>query len=253
MSTPVLILLTIFLQSFLVRASEKEGVFDKIKSGLQYATDYLKTAKEIADLVSRSLGHRNNDRNHSKGEEEANRNRKNDEKRGDDSGRDDGRSKNSKTPNLLSGFFRLLGLDSPRIAAIAVNSVIFLAQMISSLFEVKPKLVEESRARSDESLFDPLDFIVENKNEKVQSLVEQAKDPRLPIHLIEKLDGPNSACVRLFICKSSPIILAAQNSLKNRTVERRFDITSWLPRMEDFEDNADRCDEKHDDCALFPE
>lgn len=78
---------------------------------MQYATNYLETAKDIADLVSKSLGHK--------------------QRRGEDGNNE------AKPPfgpsNLVSAFFRLFGLDSPKIAAIAVNSVIFLAQMVNNL------------------------------------------------------------------------------------------------------------------------
>lgn len=86
-------------------------VLDRIKTGLQYATNYLETAKDIADLVSKSLG------------------RKQKQKSGDDENDD------AKQPfgpsNLVSAFFQLIGLDSQKVAAIAVNSVIFLAQMVN--------------------------------------------------------------------------------------------------------------------------
>lgn len=77
---------------------------------MEYATNYLETAKDIADLVAKSLGH------------------KQQQKRGDDN---DGKQKGSfGASNLVSAFFRLVGLDSQKVTAIAVNSVIFLAQMV---------------------------------------------------------------------------------------------------------------------------
>lgn len=38
--------------------------------------------------------------------------------------------------NFVSAFFRLIGFDSQKVAAIAVNSVIFLAQMVSTKSDV---------------------------------------------------------------------------------------------------------------------
>lgn len=85
-------------------------VLDKIKAGLQYASNYLETAKDIADLVSKSLGHKQK------------------QKRGED-------ENDEKQPfgpsNFVSAFFRLIGFDSQKVAAIAVNSVVFLAQMVN--------------------------------------------------------------------------------------------------------------------------
>lgn len=85
-------------------------VLDKIKAGLQYASNYLETAKDIADLVSKSLDHKQK------------------QKRGED-------ENDEKQPfgpsNFVSAFFRLVGFDSQKVAAIAVNSVVFLAQMVN--------------------------------------------------------------------------------------------------------------------------
>lgn len=89
-------------------------VLDKIKAGLQYASNYLETAKDIAELVSKSLGHKQQQ-----------------QKRGEDE-RDEARQPSFGPSNLVSAFFRLIGFDSPKIAAIAVNSVIFLAQMVKT-------------------------------------------------------------------------------------------------------------------------
>lgn len=231
------------------------------------------------------------------------------EKRGDDGLKTERVRKDSETANLISGFFRLLGLESPRIAAIAVNSVIFLAQMvrfytrrfpnslsdacelsnlsdwsdwsktllcfqqISSLFDVN-STPDESEGRSKQAPFNPMEFIVDNKNERVrkiafllnfhsrnstlsafqiQNLLYQAQDPALPAQLIDTLDGFDTACIRLLICKASPIILAAQNSLRNGTIGPAIDLTSWLPERDIFEENADSCEEKHKDCKVFPE
>lgn len=93
-----------------------EGVFDKIKEGLRSAKNYLKTVKDIANLVSESL------------------NRKESQRRGDNGefNEDKEKPKESLGPApFVSAFFRLLGLNSQKITAITVNSVIFLAQMVN--------------------------------------------------------------------------------------------------------------------------
>lgn len=160
-------------------------VLDKIKTGLHYASNYLETAKDIADLVSKSLGHNK---------------QKQKQKRGEDA--DDEMKQPFGPSNLISAFFRLIGLDSPKVAAIAVNSFIFLAQMvrimpmnvnvnclnyatsvlpslsdislnyfsrqISSLLGVKSPQGNIARNTNDAMLtWDPMKFILENKNDKV--------------------------------------------------------------------------------------
>ncbi|KAF7992386.1 hypothetical protein HCN44_001711 [Aphidius gifuensis] len=208
----------------------------KIKNGLQTAKNYLDTAKDIADLVSTSLGH-------NKHHEHGDRDNKNDKL-----------SKRLGNGNITSAFFRLLGLDTPRIAAIAINSAIFLTQMISSLFNIQQKTDKSKEKRSmDSDQFDPLKFLLNTRNEKIQHLLKQAKNPELPNQLMDNLKDPDTSCVRLLMCKASPIILAAQESMENKTTNRKFDITSWLPTKDEFEENGDTCEKNFSDCQVFPD
>lgn len=88
------------------------GVLGKIKAGLQSASSYLETAKDIADLVSKSLRHK-----------DSSKVRKSDAKV-------NSLPKAMGLDMFISWFFRLLGLDSQKVAAMAVNSVLYLAQMV---------------------------------------------------------------------------------------------------------------------------
>ncbi|CAK9806592.1 hypothetical protein ANTPLA_LOCUS4948 [Anthophora plagiata] len=230
------LLLFIFTMMILVLGAPEEngGVLDKIKAGLVYATNYLEAAKDIADLVAKSLGHKEKERREENVET---------------------KEKGSFGPsNIMSAFFRLIGLDSQKVTAIAVNSVIFLAQMISSLFELKPPKENIARNLDDEidySTWDPAKLIMESKNEKIQKLIEQAHDENLPNELIEGVDGLDSACIKLLLCKTSPVIRAAQKLLKNKTQDRTRRMTSWLPNRDEFEENSDECENRHTDCSLF--
>lgn len=76
----------------------------------------METVKEVADLVSDSLK------------------KQPDRKKGDESPPEDSGDRSAGFGSLASVFFRLLGLDSPKIAAITVNSAIFLAQVVSNYF-----------------------------------------------------------------------------------------------------------------------
>ncbi|XP_011166291.1 uncharacterized protein LOC105200435 [Solenopsis invicta] len=214
-----------------VQLTKTEDVLDKIKAGLQYASNYLETAKDIADLVSKSLGHKPN------------------QKRGEDRNGD----KQSFGPsNFVSAFFRLIGFDSKKVAAVAVNSVIFLAQMISTLFGLKSLQSNIARNVDDEKLaWDPLKFTLENKNKNIQNLIDQARNPNLSNQLIERITSSDTGCIRLLLCKSSPIIKAAQISLNNKSQDYMHRIIAWLPSKEEFETSSDKCEEKHTDCRLF--
>lgn len=86
---------------------------------------------------------------------------------------------------------------------------------------------------------------------KIRRLIEQAQDEQLPNQLIERVDGVDSACVRLLLCKTSPVIRAAQSFLKNKTQGKDRRMTAWLPGRDEFEENSDQCENTHADCSLF--
>lgn len=90
-------------------------------------------------------------------------------------------------------------------------------------------------------------------NFQIQRLVREAQDPDLPNKLINSADGFELPCVRLLLCKISPIIRAAQKSLKNKSLFKNRQMTSWLPSWDEFEEYADDCESQHMDCNLFPE
>ncbi|XP_011059951.1 PREDICTED: uncharacterized protein LOC105149322 [Acromyrmex echinatior] len=103
----------------------------------------------------------------------------------------------------------------------------------------------------DNEEWDPLKFTLENKNKNVRNLVEQAKNPNLPNQLIARMTGSDSACIRLLLCKSSPIIKAVQTSLNNKLQNYMHRMIAWFPSRKDFEANSDECEENHIDCHLF--
>lgn len=66
-----------------------------------------------------------------------------------------------------------------------------------------------------------------------------------------RMTGSDFPCIRLLLCKSSPIIKAMQTSLNNKSQNYIYRIIAWLPSKEEFERNSDECEEKHIDCRLF--
>jgi hypothetical protein len=85
-------------------SSEEQTVFGKLKSGFQLAGKILGIdhATGVAQLVTEAFG-----KSHPKGD-------------------------GSEGPsNIFSGFLRILGFDSKKIGAIAVNAIIFVAQLVS--------------------------------------------------------------------------------------------------------------------------
>lgn len=104
------ILLIIFFGCFFAVSTAKEtedtGVFGKLKSGLKLAGKLLgfDAASEVAKLVTESFAKPS--------------------RKGDNT---------QSTSGIFTGFFRLLGLESTKIGAIAVNALVFLAQLVSTV------------------------------------------------------------------------------------------------------------------------
>lgn len=87
--------------------SEEHTVFGKLKSGFQLAGRLLgiDQANGVAQLVTQAFG-------------------KNHDPKGD---------AGEGPKNIFSSFLRVLGFDAKKIGAIAVNAIIFVAQLVSLL------------------------------------------------------------------------------------------------------------------------
>ena len=85
----------------------------------------------------------------------------------------------------------------------------------------------------------------------MKRLVQLAENPDLPSQLIDRVDGYEFSCFRLLLCKITPIIWAAQKSLKNKSAFQNRKITSWLPSWKEFEDYSDDCEVNHNNCVLL--
>lgn len=97
MSSVVLFVLVVCLFS-----SGECGVFGKIKSGLEAAGKWFGLGKGsgLAKLVAESFG------------------------------KNGGEKHEDNSKGVFSAFFRILGFDAKKIGAIAVNAIIFIAQMV---------------------------------------------------------------------------------------------------------------------------
>lgn len=93
-------------------SAEEKTVFGKLKSGFQLAGKLLGIdhATGVAQLVTEAFG-----KSHKKG---------------------DG---SEGTSNIFSGFLRVLGFDAKKIGAIAINAIIFVAQLVSLTLDFHTK------------------------------------------------------------------------------------------------------------------
>ncbi|KAJ3630560.1 hypothetical protein MTP99_011752 [Tenebrio molitor] len=204
-------------------SSEEQTVFGKLKSGFQLAGKILGIdhATGVAQLVTEAFG-----KSHPKGD-------------------------GSEGPsNIFSGFLRILGFDSKKIGAIAVNAIIFVAQLISSSLS-RPSLPQITEARGMRS-GSPLDWMMSSP--QVIRMFSHIKDKSLPDHIImyikERALDEDTDCVQLLVCKGAPFIWGMQKVLDNSTVKGAKSLYAHLPSLDEVVEHADLCDKKHPYCFV---
>lgn len=106
-TTTILLLLLLFINISRQEQTSATGMFGNIAKGIRLAGKLLGLDKStgVAELVSETFGKT--------------------DKKGDDG--DGGQQ------NIFSGFLRILGFDAKRVGAIAVNAIIFVAQLVRKL------------------------------------------------------------------------------------------------------------------------
>ncbi|RZC38635.1 uncharacterized protein BDFB_008946 [Asbolus verrucosus] len=206
--------------------AEEKTVFGKLKSGFQLAGKLLgiDQATGVAQLVTEAFGKT--------------------QRKGDAS---------EGTGNIFSGFLRILGFDSKKIGAIAINAIIFVAQLISSsLSRPLVSQINEARTLRDGS---PLDWMMSSS--EVIQMFSHIKDKELPNHIImhikERALDEDTDCVQLLICKTAPFIWGMQKVLdvnENSTVKGPKSFYAYLPTLEEVTHHADGCDKNHPYCFI---
>lgn len=122
----------------------------------------------------------------------------------------------------------------------------------------------EQRAKRSE--FDsPFDWIMQqqNENDDLTNRIESLNDKNLVQHLIHSIDGENdsnekTACIKLLLCKSEPIIWGMQRSVSKRiNVEEDSDdervhgvaaFFQHMPSIEHFKEHGNKCNERFKMC-----
>ncbi|XP_037928949.1 uncharacterized protein LOC119663417 [Teleopsis dalmanni] len=197
------------------------------------------------------------------------------------------------TANLLTGVLRMIGFDASKLGAIAINTLILVAQAIGStilsatrppqrLATVKqhgedlnsqtgmgPDAIYEQNEHQPRKLRDgsPVDWFLENPNEKMKQLLTEITDKNLSDKVItmieEKETEPGQAgCIKMLMCKTSPIIWGMQKSVnerlnknstnevntKDRDAQQDFNAKALfkdLPSLSEFRAHSDICEKRY--------
>ncbi|XP_072949248.1 uncharacterized protein [Epargyreus clarus] len=239
---------------------KNEGFMDHISTGMKFAQNFLgseSVAIKVADFVVRAFQTVNNPSDVKKrppqsyvddysGSKEQLFEKK----------RPDYNLHEVPTGSPWRYLVRLLGLQPNQISAVAVNALVFVAQMITT-FLAGPRRPSKP-FRSD----DPMDWILSKKSKNLQELIPAAKNESLP-DLIEELieqheNKEETSCIRLLVCKISPFVSKMQKAVFGKENETDFNekvrgaaiMYRHLPSKEEINGRSDVCEQRYKDCDL---
>ncbi|KAK4887020.1 hypothetical protein RN001_003291 [Aquatica leii] len=220
--------LIFFLTSILCFNNDKtSGVIGKIKAGFEIASKFLgfDPGNGLAQMVSDTF-----------------------------SGKHTKSPREDTSNNVFAGFLRLIGLDTKKISAIAVNAIIFVAQLISTtLSRPIPSQLTQARKLKNGT---PYDWILNNAH--IVDLLSTAKNNDLPKNIVEYIKDrgldEETDCIQLLMCKTTPLIWGMQktvNSSIDEIPKGKAALFANLPSIEEFTDYSDACESKHPYCTIY--
>ncbi|XP_023941352.1 uncharacterized protein LOC112048170 [Bicyclus anynana] len=156
----------------------------------------------------------------------------------------------------LRHLVRLLGLQPRQISAVAVNALIFVAQMITS-FLVGPGTPNRPQRSEDLTT-----WILNKNSRRLQDLIATAKNESLPEHIEElireKESDEETSCIRLLICKITPFVNKMQKAVFNEENEGIHEKRSGgsimyrhLPTSDEVNARSKVCERKYTECKLY--
>ncbi|XP_067645250.1 uncharacterized protein [Eurosta solidaginis] len=203
---------------------------------------------------------------------------------------------------FVAGVLRMIGFDASKLGALALNAIVMIAEAIGSVFmppatrasdgyppsaayDNDDEGVPEALSRGNRETHQPrklregtpIDWYLENPNERMSRLLNDALDSQLTeritemIERVEEKQGGQAGCIKLLMCKSSPIIWGMQRAVSERVTGRSSNITNenaseeqekekkaksqkklfsaeglfaYFPTMDEFRKHGDVCDER---------
>ncbi|CAG7731192.1 unnamed protein product [Allacma fusca] len=168
---------------------------------------------------------------------------------------------------MLGGILRFMSVDSSRLGIIALNVLIFVAEMITSSLLGKGNDIPDSRVIKDSLL----EWITKGNNKLVDGLLKDATKETLPDSLIESLQektGNSTSCVQLLLCKLSPVIWGIQKTVDKKVhgdskgkesprgagagmANLMDSVLSNVPSRDTFVNYGDKCEKRFPNCRLL--
>ncbi|XP_030022852.2 uncharacterized protein LOC115442035 [Manduca sexta] len=261
MAALVLCIIILYFQEISCRETRNEGFINKISNGMKMATDFLgseSVALKVAEFVVRAFQTTNN--------QPLVKRKPSFENDYDESVKTSFQQESrpdaivEETPNLmtpLKHLVRLFGLQPNQISAVAVNALVFVAQMISTFLAGPKRPV--SRNRSE----DHTAWILNKNSRKLQDLLSRAKNESLSEDIEELIKQQGSeeetSCIRLLVCKITPFVNRMQKAVFGRENQTNTKYKKsvgveimyrHLPTEQEINNRSDICERRHKTCNL---
>ncbi|XP_047534239.1 uncharacterized protein LOC125068909 [Vanessa atalanta] len=249
-----------FLMIQIVAGNEEyrsDSILHHLNTGIKFAKDFLgseSVALKVADFVVRAF-QPNISLNNKRPKPDNSNEYNNNENYSEENKHSYNTNEVPYSMSPLRHLVRLLGLQPKQISAVAVNALIFVAQMITT-FLAGPRRTNKPYRSEDFT-----QWILNKNSRKLQDLLATARNDSLP-NLIDDLileqeSEEETSCIRLFVCKITPFINKMQEAVFG---EKRddFDKTHGasflyrhLPTNDEFLAKSEICEEKHKECKLY--
>ncbi|XP_062136854.1 uncharacterized protein LOC133846113 [Drosophila sulfurigaster albostrigata] len=175
---------------------------------------------------------------------------------------------------MLTNMMRLIGFDPRKLGALALNAIVMIAQAIgSTIVQATRGAPESDKDSGPEELFEPndhqprsivsggpIDWFLKRPGANTKRMLRRIMDQQLPEHIVDMIesketpDGNEAACLKLLMCKSSPIIWGMQNSLKKRLAGEPDDdqdsymnanaFFKYLPSWDEYKQHGLSCENR---------
>ncbi|XP_038212647.1 uncharacterized protein LOC119832900 [Zerene cesonia] len=238
----------------------RDSVIDHLTNGMKFAQDFLGSesiAMKVADFVVRAFQPKKNPTSQRKHPAYDDNPSTSSLHSGENYSQDKEHSYDvNESSNLLSPWrhlVKLLGLQTNQISAVAVNALIFIAQMITT-FLSGPKHPNRQQ-RSD----DLTTWMLNKNSKKLQELLATAKNESLPDlleDLIRDQESEDISCIQLLVCKITPFVNKMQKAVfgNEEIVNNEYGGPSalyrHLPSREEFNSKSQFCEKRFKECNL---
>ncbi|XP_066248791.1 uncharacterized protein [Euwallacea similis] len=156
-------------------------------------------------------------------------------------------------PQIFTAFLKLTNSDSNKIAAVGVNTLIFLAQLLgTSLISNKKAAAVDEKRNGGLTFENSYDFIVNISGVAVSDVFHDKIGEKIISYIREHSSEEESGCVQLLICKLIPFFKSMQRALKDVKENRqrgRFNLFYHFPKGEEIAKQNENCANKIKWCS----